>query len=396
MVTWNEEDWKRRTQKVVQKIRGPQVRANDQVKQAPALRSNLNTPSVNETRLKAGTPDDNSTTQYQYEGGSAPSPRPTVTPGRAPTIKSETTAPTGQVVPFYSGQSKRGTGAVLATNTQGNPEGELVGNVSGLRARSQARNTTTTAEDRFRNAVQPGGRGRSARRPGGVVRDIKQASPADKLASEMNFDTIGDMIVSGNKLKAAKGVSEIEQNKRKNDLSQQELAAQERQESRKARNDEEQNRIYGENVAGQNAGRELDNQKSELELKNAQQINSLRQQLQNTEDPAERTKLATMLQQLQAKSPSQDRTEMTDAQRASAYTDARNAWSTEMEMKGEDERVPLDEWLKSDPFYSELLGTAGGGAAYPRDPAQRQEGKTYTTPDGRQVRWINGKAELVE
>ena len=200
---------------------------------APALNSSLTTPSARaaaEARVASRrTPitedsDANATSAATFEGGlggprrvptpaspSSPAVASTVAPGADPTIESETTAPTGQVVPYYSGQSKRGTGAVLATNTQGNPAGELVGNVSSLRRQPQAGTQSSKeandARSRFYNAVQPGGRGRSARRPGIVVQQPQRQPTVQEEIGPLN--TLGDYIREGAKLKARKVQSDI-------------------------------------------------------------------------------------------------------------------------------------------------------------------------------------------
>ena len=310
---------------------------------------------------------------------------PTVAPGADPTIESETTAPTGQVVPYYSGQSKRGTGAVLATNTQGNPAGELVGNVSSLRRQPQAGTQSSKeandARSRFYNAVQPGGRGRSARRPGIVVQQPQRQPTVQEEIGPLN--TLGDYIREGAKLKARKTQSDITE-------------ARDRTKEAQARTDIDRRKAEtdAQGVPDENRERRARADAYEADAQINRTRAKLQDQLVNAETPEERQQAAALLQQMGATNqPREEKgTDLNPYQKSQVEKDARGDYKAWKDLDPKTNTKTYDEWLASEgASYQKYLGGAteqGGGGGepppLPKPGTPVADGK-YTAGDGRAI-----------
>ena len=311
---------------------------------------------------------------------------PTVAPGADPTIESETTAPTGQVVPYYSGQSKRGTGAVLATNTQGNPAGELVGNVSSLRRQPQAGTQSSKeandARSRFYNAVQPGGRGRSARRPGIVVQQPQRQPTVQEEIGPLN--TLGDYIREGAKLKARKTQSDITEARDRTKEAQARTDIDRRKAETDAQGVPDENRERRARAGSYEADTKINTIKADLY-----------QQLQEAQTPEERAQIAQNLQAIEANAPKAEKsTAMTEYQKTQVKKDVDEKYAAWKNLNPNKNTLTYEQWLDSDEGsqYKEWLGggpagQGGGGGERPPlpEPGTPVADGEYTAGDGRAV-----------
>lgn len=371
-------------------------------KNAPVIQSDLarkslkpeRTPTVPQ-QIVVDPGEDISYRTEKYKGGgrtpSAPSVAQTVAPAADPTLESETSgAPrTAPRIPTGSGGQKQGTGKILLTDKY-NPEGEIIGDLSGFRQRqAQARsNPASQAEQRFRNAVQPGGRGRSARNPGITVQQPDRQPTVQEEIGPLN--TLSDYIKEGAKLKARKTLAGIE--KTKSDIQR----ARDLTEEARDRTDLDRQKLSVDASSTEAANEERRARADTLEQEGRLNRHKadLQQQLLDAETPEERQQIAQTLQQLEAYKPQNERNMgMTENQRIDALMEGRKMFNEAVTAQGYE--GTFEDWVKTEaPYLQPYIGsTVAEDSEAPPLPPRGSEiaDGIYTAPNGKRVEVKGGK-----
>lgn len=206
-------------------------------------------------------------------------------------------------------------------------------------------------------------------------RETRRPSPGESL----NFDTIGDMIVSGQKLRAAKGIEDIQSSQAKTQAAQDtlnlkadEIAAGREDNRQDYEVGQERNRLYGESVASQSRANEASAAASEAGARQDNMIADLQQQIINEKDPARKKELINTLNGVMSKfepREAQDRTAMTEYQRLQTLDAARKRFDTYMTMNPK-AGTTFEDWARTNaPEALSLMGQQQGGGDQVQAPA---------------------------